>query len=201
MRSIDVYFTVRRVGIYDFNFKIRYNIYFILTDLAVGSGFTKRASASLFVSAVERAGAFATLQYAQSWRSCGNGYLSFDVLYKPNTVLRIHFIGIDKRQSDISFELFDLIRYRIVSYEIHIKYKYNNTWLKSYIQSDLHSPTCFFTNATIQNLIFKKKFWIYLETIFSNSWDFLYFLTSVSQDKLLIFKWQLLVRTSSFKII
>jgi len=69
MRSIDVYFTVRRVGII-----LKRNIIyiFILTDLAVGSGFTKRASASLFVSAVERADAFTTLPYAQSRRFCGN---------------------------------------------------------------------------------------------------------------------------------
>lgn len=95
------------------------SILLILTDLAGGSSFAKRTSASLFVSAVKHACAFTALSNAQTRRACDSGCLSFDVLYKPYTILGIHFIGIDKRQSNISFELFDLIRYRIVSYEIH----------------------------------------------------------------------------------
>lgn len=111
--SIDVYFSFKFIKQFMFIFSI-----FILTYLAVRSGFTKRASASLFVSAIERARAFTALPHAQSRWACGNECLSFDVLYKPNAVLRIHFVGIDKRQSNISFELFDLICYWIVSYEI-----------------------------------------------------------------------------------
>lgn len=122
MRSIDVYLTTRSVGmkikILKYNFIFIFFSIFILTDLTVGSGFTKRASASLFVLAVKRAYAFTALPNAQSRRACGNGCLSFDMLYKPNTVLRIHIVGINKRQSDISFELFDFIRYRIISCEI-----------------------------------------------------------------------------------
>lgn len=88
----------------------------LLTNLAAGSRFAEWTSTSLFTPAVKRARAFTALTYAQGRRRYRGSSQGFCMLDEPNAILRIHFVRIDKRQSDISFELFDLIRQRIVFY-------------------------------------------------------------------------------------
>lgn len=97
---------------------------YILTDLTVGSGFTERTPTCLFASAVECARSIAALSHARCRWSRGSGGLCVYVFDEPNAVLRIHFVRIDERKSDVSFELFDLVRNRIVFY-LRKTYTYN----------------------------------------------------------------------------
>lgn len=70
---------------------------YTLTYLTIQSSFAKRTSTNLFTPTVEYARTFTTFSHAQTlWTSVGSG-LRFNMFDKTNTILRIYFVGIDKR--------------------------------------------------------------------------------------------------------